>query len=156
MKRKQLSKGETKALNERLRELYSIENFVGKKDSVDSVVSEAHLIFVNGQPAFFLLDSEPMPTLKFLLQRQILKMVTVDMGAVKFVVQGADIMRPGIVELDSGIKKGEVVAVVDEKNRKPLAVCKALFSSEEIRNMSSGRVLHNNHFVGDVIWKQTA
>ena len=33
-----------------------------------------------------------------------LKKIAVDMGAVKFVVSGADIMRPGIVEIEEGIE----------------------------------------------------
>ena len=75
------------------------------------------------------------------------------MGAIRFVVNGADIMRPGIVEIEAGIKKDDFVAVVDKNNQKPLAVGIALFSSEEMKAMSSGKVIKNIHYVGDELWK---
>ena len=50
------------------------------------------------------------------------------MGAVKFMSSGADVMRPGITELDHEIKKDEIVVVVDQTHKKPLCVSKALFS----------------------------
>ena len=75
------------------------------------------------------------------------------MGAVKFVVNGADVMRPGIVEIEEGIAKDEFVAVIDKNNKKPLAVGIALFSSEEMKGMNSGKVIKNIHYVGDELWK---
>ena len=74
------------------------------------------------------------------------------MGAVKFVSSGADIMRPGIVELDKAIKKDEIVVVVDQSHKKPLCVARALFSGEEISSLKQGKVLKNLHWVGDVVW----
>ena len=75
------------------------------------------------------------------------------MGAVRFVVNGADIMRPGIVEIQAGIEKDDFVAVVDKNNKKPLAVGIALYSSEEMRVMASGKVIKNIHYVGDELWR---
>ena len=88
-----------------------------------------------------------------LQERNVLKKITVDMGAVKFVVNGADIMRPGIVEIEEGILKDEFVAVIDKNNQKPLAVGIALFSSEEMKSMTSGKVIKNIHYVGDELWR---
>ena len=78
--------------------------------------------------------------------------VVVDVGAIRFVVNGADIMRPGIRTLE-GFEQNSLVIVVDEKHNKPLAVTIALFDSNTIRSMSKGRVLENIHFVGDDIWE---
>ena len=75
------------------------------------------------------------------------------MGAVKHILNGADIMAPGIVRIIGDFKKGDLVLVVDEKYGKPLAVCEALYSSEEISKMSKGKVLKNLHYVGDKVWK---
>ena len=74
------------------------------------------------------------------------------MGAIKFVVNGADIMRPGITEIQDGIEKDKFVVVIDEKNKKPLAVGLALFNSQEMQTATSGKVIKNIHFVGDEIW----
>ena len=101
---------------------------------------------------FFYLEGKLVPTLKLLLQRQFLKQVVVDMGAVKFVSSGADVMRPGIVELDHTIKKDEFAAVVDQTHKKPLCIAKALYSGEEIIALKQGKVLKAVHWVGDSIW----
>mgnify|MGYP003931236181 FL=1 len=46
--------------------------------------------------------------------------VTVDMGAVKFLANGADVMSPGIIDADPEIEKDDLVWVRDEKNGRPL------------------------------------
>ena len=74
------------------------------------------------------------------------------MPAVPFIAKGADVMRPGIKELDE-FSKNSFVVIVDENNRKPLAVGLALFSSVEINSLEKGRTIRTIHFVGDPIWK---
>ena len=74
------------------------------------------------------------------------------MGAVKFVANGADVMRPGIVDADRQIKQGELISIIDVKNRVPMAVGIALASGENIMSMDSGRAIKNVHWVGDEIW----
>jgi len=75
------------------------------------------------------------------------------MGAIKFVVNGADIMRPGITKIQEGIEKDEAIVIVDENNQKPLAVGIALLSAEDMEKTKSGRVIKNIHYVGDELWK---
>jgi PUA domain protein len=79
--------------------------------------------------------------------------VTVDMGAVEHVINGADVMRPGIVSFDSRFNKSEIVVVRDIKNRRALAICRALMSSEEAEALSRGKILENIHYVGDKYWQ---
>ena len=74
------------------------------------------------------------------------------MPAIPYMIKGADVMRPGIKEIDEQIRKDEIVAIVDEKNKKAIAVGIALFDSEEMRQMVKGKVLKNIHFVGDKVW----
>jgi PUA domain protein len=78
--------------------------------------------------------------------------VTVDMGAIKHICNGADIMRPGIVRMDE-FSKGSVVTVKDEKYAKYIAVGIALVSSSEAKEMSKGAVIQNMHYVGDEVWQ---
>lgn len=75
------------------------------------------------------------------------------MGAVKYVISGADIMRPGVVEIESEIMSGDFVLIIDVNNKKPLAVGVALFGSAEMREMKTGKVVKNIHYVGDDVWK---
>ncbi len=150
--RKQLSKNEIKQLNEDIKKIYSLENFIGKKSRAEYLVNEQRLLLIDGEPAFFYYGDILIPTLKFLLKNNFLKKITVDMGAVKFVAEGADIMRPGVIAVDEGIKKDDFISIVDQKNQKPLSVGQALFDSHELRMQTSGKVIKNIHHVGDELW----
>lgn len=145
MKRTQISH---KDIEHQLKE-HNIE--VTKKDHFELINDK--IVLINHIPTFFIHEGKYIPTLKYLLEHPILKKITVDMGAVKFVVGGADIMRPGIVEIESEIKKDEAVVIIDINNKKPLAVGIALFSSAEMQDMKTGKVIKNIHYVGDDVWK---
>ena len=132
-------------------ERFGIE--ISKKDQVELVEDKYKIILINKKPAFFYFGNKLVPTLKFLQENNVLKKITVDMGAVKFVVNGADIMRPGIVEIEEGIMKNDFVAVVDVNNKKPLAVGIALYDAFEMKGMKIGKVIKNIHYVGDELWR---
>jgi PUA domain protein len=78
--------------------------------------------------------------------------VTVDMGAVKFVCNGAKVMRPGIIAFGS-FKQGDIVAVKDQSHGKTLAVGIALEDSESAKSMTKGYVVENLHYISDKIWE---
>ncbi|HEY7570880.1 MAG TPA: PUA domain-containing protein [Nitrososphaeraceae archaeon] len=78
--------------------------------------------------------------------------VTVDMRAVKFVCNGANIMRPGITTFQS-FSKGSVVVIKDETHLKPLSAGIALQSSDEAAKMDKGCIINNIHYVGDSLWE---
>jgi len=152
--RKQLPKSEIEKINSEIELQFSVKEFFGKKDQVMlAEVDHILLVVKDNLPYFFYHEGRLTPTLKLLLQKPFLKQVVVDMGAVKFVSSGADVMRPGIVELDRSIKKDELVVVVDQTHKKPLCIAKALFSGEEIIQMKQGRVLKSLHWVSDIVWK---
>ena len=111
------------------------------------------IILINDKPTFFYYQKELVPTLKFLQERPILKKISIDVNAIKFIVNGADVMRPGIKEIEAGIVQDEIIMVIDVDNKKPLAVGIALLNSEEMLAASSGKVIKNIHYVGDEIWR---
>jgi len=93
--------------------------------------------------------------LPFLAGTQILEKfpyVMVDMGAVKFMCNGADVMRPGIKNY-SEFDQGQIVCVIEESQKKILAVGKALVSSSELDTMKKGVVLKNLHYISDKFWE---
>lgn len=143
--RKQYSKSEIKELLDRFS---YVESLISKKSNV---VEQDGIIYVDNKATLVEFEKRFFPTLKVLLQRIVLPKVVVDMGAVKFVVSGADIMRPGIRNLED-FNRGDFVVIVDEKNNKPLAVGKAMFSSEEMKSMNTGKCIQNIHYVGDRYW----
>ncbi|MBN2422684.1 DUF1947 domain-containing protein [Candidatus Woesearchaeota archaeon] len=145
-----LKNKEIRELITKIEDEFGINDLLNKRDKVELV--DDKYILVNNKPLFFYHENKLVPLLKLILKNNLLKKITVDMGAVKFVVKGADIMRPGIVEVDDEIKKGQIISIIDQNNKKPLAIGIALFSSEEIRNLDSGKIIKNLHWVGDEIW----
>ena len=149
MQKRQLSKREIKEINDEVKQ-FDFE--IQKKDKVELSENDVKILLINNEPMFFYYEDKIFPTLKAIPKKNTLKTVTVDMGAVKFVVNGADVMRPGVTQCNPGIKKYETVVVIDETHNKPIAVGIALYSDKEIINMNSGKVIKNIHWVGDEIW----
>lgn len=115
--------------------------------------SDNSFILVDGEPYIIIIDKKPFPTLKAVRANEISgKTVTVDMGAIKFVSNGADIMSPGIVYADESIEKGDIVLIVDETHKKPLAIGISLITNEEMIKNDSGKAIKTKHYVGDDIW----
>ena len=93
--------------------------------------------------------------LPFLNQTDVLKKfpnVMVDMGAVKFMCNGANVMRPGIKKYTE-FSKDDIVCVIEESKHKFLAVGKALTDSLELENLSKGEVVKNLHYISDKYWE---
>lgn len=158
MKTRTLSKSDIKGINAELNELYGIKP-LDKKDNVQLIEStqsdtkhQINYLKVNGEPAYFYKDNKIIPTLKTLLKNNFLKKITVDMGAVKFLCGGADPMRPGIAEIDDGIKKGDIISIIDVNNKKSIVVAQSLFSTEDMKTQTSGKSALNIHYISDSIW----
>ena len=78
--------------------------------------------------------------------------VIVDMGAIKFVCKGANVMRPGITKF-SDFEKDEIVCVIEESQHKFLAVGIAEMSSKELDETAKGEVVKNMHYISDIFWE---
>ena len=78
--------------------------------------------------------------------------VTVDAGAVSFVINGADIMRPGVVSWDSEIKKGDYVIIREETHGKAIGIGTSLWGAEEFASNTTGKCVKSLYFVGDDVW----
>ena len=124
---------------------------INKKDNCAMV--DDKIILLNNIPSFFLCEGKWVPTLKYLIEHDILKKIVVDMGAIKFVIKGADIMRPGITKIDLDIKENEPILIVDETHGKTIAVGIALCDGTTMDQKDSGKVVKNVHYVGDEIWR---
>ncbi len=93
--------------------------------------------------------------LPFLSQTSLLEKfphVLVDMGAVKFMCNGANVMRPGITSY-SEFDKEQVVCVIEESQHKFLAVGKSIVPSSELGTMEKGEVVKNMHYISDKYWE---
>ncbi len=142
-------------ISDKLKSMFGsdIEQFFGDKKLEIAETDEYDFILVNGDPILFMLGEKFFPTLRAALKfKPKIKRVAIDMGAVKFVSNGADIMCPGIIEADINIKKGDVVFVSDEVHGKPIAIGTALISGERMMG-NKGKAIKSVHYVGDKIWK---
>ena len=93
--------------------------------------------------------------LPFLSETELLKKfpkITVDSGAVKFVCNGANVMRPGIKSYND-FQKDQIVCVAEITHDKFLAVGKSLVSSAEMPTMQKGEVVKNLHYISDKYWE---
>ena len=79
--------------------------------------------------------------------------IVVDMGAVAHVVNGAQVMRPGIKQFGNDFAKGDLVVIVDQKFGKKIALGVADVDSQSMKSLSKGRVITNLHYVGDELWQ---
>ena len=77
--------------------------------------------------------------------------VTVDGGAISFVSDGANVMRPGIVDATDDIEPSDLVVVVEENHEKALAVARADTHGGNMLG-DSGKVVENLHHVGDDLY----
>jgi len=111
---------------------------------------EGEVVIVDNKLVATFFNGEIFPTIKGLLDiNATRKFVTVDMGAVEFVYNGADIMAPGIVDADENISEGDMVWVREIEHKKPLAVGLALTNGKKMIESKEGKVVDNLHHVGD-------
>ncbi|QDI88268.1 RNA-binding protein [Candidatus Nitrosopumilus sp. SW] len=151
MKSNLISKSETSALLKTVSEEWGIEFPKIKNLKVHQILDDAQIITGNGIKILKINDDY----LPFLSETETLEKfpsVTVDMGAVKFMCKGANLMRPGIKSFTE-FEKDKLVCIVEESQHKFLAVGKSVVSSEELEKMDKGEVLKNLHYISDKFWE---
>jgi PUA domain protein len=115
--------------------------------------ADVSLFMVNKKPLLMDAGAWVFPTLKGAVQIPFPeRRVAVDAGAIPYVVNGADIMRPGIVSISDDVKANAPVQIVDERHGKPLAIGIALFDAPDMRASTTGKMVKKFHHVGDEIW----
>lgn len=130
------------------------ELFAGERIEVAETGGPVRFYFVDREPLLFERGGVLFPTLRGAMARPFrARRITVDMGAVPYVVNGADIMRPGIVAISDDVLADRPALVVEERHGKPLAVCIARLDAGAMRAETDGKVCKNIHHVGDEIWE---
>ncbi|MGQ9582107.1 MAG: PUA domain-containing protein [Thermoplasmatota archaeon] len=126
----------------------------GEGDAVDMAdAGRVQVILLGNQALGLITDGAPFLTVRGLLRWQATKgFVSVDEGAVRFICNGADVMGPGIVETDPGIRHGDMVWVRDARHRKPLAIGRALVGADVMASRAPGKAVKTIHHVGDELW----
>ena len=151
MKSNLISKSETSTLLKIVSDRWEIECPKIKNLKVHQISNEAQIITGKGIKILKINDDY----LPFLSETETLEKfpsITVDMGAVKFMCKGANLMRPGIKKFTE-FEKDNLVCIIDESQHKFLAVGKAMVSSSELEDMEKGEVIKNMHYISDKFWE---
>lgn len=118
---------------------------------------EFDVVIVDGKVHGLIAEDKPFLSVRGLLAyRPDVRWVTVDMGAVRFVHNGADVMAPGITEADPDLQVGDWCWIRDEKNGQPLGVGRCLQSGQEMASQGKGKSIQSVHHLGDKLWELDA
>jgi len=140
------------ALQESLADSFGSELAGDSYELVELSETKFDVVLVGGEQLVAYLDDEPFLTVQGANEYPPTKsVVTVDAGAVSFVSNGADVMRPGIVEADDEIEAGDLVAIAEETHGKILGIGRALEDSDAMVG-DSGKVVDSIHHVGDDLY----
>jgi PUA-domain protein len=152
-KRHRLRQKEVKSISS------SIDSALGTKSFDEScIVDRAEtpgydILYVEGKILGMVVGDDPFLTIRGILRYGATKRhISVDMGAVKFVANGADVMGPGIVDVEASVAESDLVWIRDERNLRPLAVGRALLPASEMATKPKGKAISSIHYVGDKLW----
>lgn len=127
------------------------EYFLDKKDEV---TEDNEIIYKNKEKYLLITEKNKkqivkvVPHLKSIIENKI-NSVYIDNGAIPFLVKGADMMRPGITEIEDGISEGDIIFIRDAGHKKVLAVGSAVASTEKLRKQEKGIAVKTIHYMGD-------
>lgn len=151
MKSNLISKSETNALLKTVSEQWGIEFPKMKNLKVHQIADDAQIITGDGIK-ILKIEGDYLPFLSEINMLKKFPNVMVDMGAIKFMCKGANVMRPGIKKFTE-FEKDHLVCIVEESQHKFLAVGKAMVSSTELEDMGKGEVVKNLHYISDKFWE---
>jgi len=146
-----LSKSETSKILEQMKSQWKIELPKQKNVRVHNV-NENGVIITGDRITAIKIGENILPFLDDITVLEKFPYVKVDMGAIKFVCKGANVMRPGITKF-SDFESGEIVCIIEESQNKFLAVGKAEISSKEAEDANKGEVIKNMHYISDDFWE---
>jgi PUA domain protein len=129
-----------------------INFFNNVKIDVGTISSDIEVYIFNGKPKFIKKGEEIFPNLQSDELLILFPSLVVDMGAIPYICNGADVMAPGVVKCDM-FEKGSLIVIRDENHFKAIALGKTLYNSKEILSKKNGKVALNINYVGDYMWK---
>ena len=152
-KRRPINKKEARFIKEGILAAHSLDMpikagkyEIAKIDNFDVLISKGNIIALIKDKLVYL-------TVRGLLTNSVeTGWVQVDMGAVPFVCNGANVMSAGINNVSPEIIKGQYVWIREENHHKPLAIGLALMGAKEMVTSEKGKAIKSLHYIGDKIW----
>ena len=151
--RHHLRSDEIEALEASLADHLGIELDGDDYERVEFTDTDREIVLVDGDPLVASFDDELFLTVRGANEHPPENhVVTVDAGAISFVSDGANVMRPGITEATDDIESGDLVVIVEETHRKALAIGRAETAGSDMVG-ESGKVVESLHHVGDDLYE---
>ena len=117
-----------------------------------------NLLIVNKSPLGMEVESPAgetitFPTLRGILEwNPTLKWCEVDLGAIPFLLNGADCMAAGIHGACDCIEEGDLIWIRDQTHGKPLAIGWAAMDAASMVEAMKGKAVKMLHHIGDELW----
>ena len=151
-KRKPLSNSEIREL---LKELNSLPvNILPQQiKEAEAIILNDNLILylINKLPLLIKKDNVILPSL-FNIKKNELPLIYVDEGAVSHIINGADIMAPGITHFDNNVKENSLVSI-KSPDGSIISIGIVLEGFKEKLSIKKGKVIKNLHYKGDKLYK---
>lgn len=138
-----------------------LDFIIPKKSQLDvlKLPDRISLYSLDGNVLFFQhFDDALMPHLKLVHQYpDCFPVLQTDRGATRFMLQGAQLMCPGLTsagaKMVDGLDKGTVVAVKGEGKENACLVGVMKMSSDEVGKINKGVAVETCHYLGDHLWR---
>ncbi|GAB3677384.1 RNA-binding protein [Halopiger thermotolerans] len=143
------------ALEDALADQLGVEPEGDAYERVEFEDTDWEVVLIDGEPQVAYFDEEPFLTVRGANAYEPDKrLVTVDAGAISFVSDGADVMRPGITEATDDIEPDDLVIIAEESHGKVLAIGRARVPGDDMVG-DEGKVVDSLHHVGDELYEFT-
>jgi predicted RNA-binding protein (TIGR00451 family) len=154
LKRQVASKHDSREYIERVQSSSGLNLDVSRSSQVEIIEPQPGLRFlvIDGKHTFLEKEGSLIPYVGSQGTLALLPSAYIDDGAIKYILKGADVMRPGIVKYDEWGPKDVLVVVRDEKKGRGLAIGRANVASAEMGSLSKGISIKNLHHAGDAFW----
>ncbi|MCY3853761.1 MAG: RNA-binding protein [Thaumarchaeota archaeon] len=149
MKSNFISKSETSKISRKVCEQWKIS--FPKCKNLKLFQIDNHTIFTNGNLHIIKINDLFIPSLLSITILEQLPSVFVDINAVKFICNGANVMKPGITN-HTRFMENEIVCVKEESYNKFVAIGISVVSSDIMQTKSKGIIIKNLHYIGDCVW----
>jgi translation initiation factor 2D len=139
--------------SQRKKLIAEVESIYGSRPDIQQVVkSGGESIYGNQNPLLFEWEERLVPTVYFQWIHDGLPIITTPQVVVKRLLDGADLMVPGIIDY-SEFQKDNIVCVCPSGMRTAICVGVALMNSAELETAQQGKAVKVLHCYGDALWE---
>ena len=152
-KRHPINKKEAKKLNKDLFKTHGVNFYIEAGKYEKGICSDFEVLIQNGYIIAIIIEGIYHLSVRGLLHHELQTgWVQVDMGAIPFVCNGANVMSAGINDVSNEVIAGQYIWIREENHHKPLGVGKAIINGEEMLSLKKGKAIQAIHYIGDKIW----